>query len=264
MDAATVIGCRAKLGRTVQLLKAIESEWRAFLDKKPWPSRIEDGCEPSWYTIYFDFTTPPPPVLSVMIGELAHNLRSCLDHLAWREAVEGLGREPTKDEGRGIGFPLARDEGDFKSAEVLRHVSQDARAVLERSQPYSRPSSDEAASLRAIHWFNRFDKHRALHVTAAAAPGRFELDQLKISIAVGAEIIAAKPHLAVGQRVEGETKVVSVRVAPPGTQPDMCVEGQPPFEPSFGSLPADMAGANVQLSVSAVQQIVNDFADLVP
>jgi hypothetical protein len=264
VDAATIIGCRAKVGRAEYLLKPLAEEWSAFLDEKPWPSRVENGSEPDWYSIYFDFSTPPPPVLSVMVGELAHDLRSCLDHLAWREAVEGLGREPTKDEGRGIGFPLARDESDFKSAEVLRYVSHDARTALERSQPYNRSTSEEGASLRVIHWYNRLDKHRTLHVATVRPPGAFSMDQLKVSYTRGASILAVEPHLTIGQRVEGDTKVVSVRFAPDGPEPHMQVEGQPPFNPSFGDLPADMAGADVHLSISTVEKIVSDFANLVP
>jgi hypothetical protein len=264
MDAATIAGCRAKVGRAKSLIKPLRDEWGAFLDKKPWPSRIKDGCEPGWYTIYFDFSTPRPPILSVIVGELAHNLRSCLDHLAWQEVVEGLGREPTEEEGRRIAFPLTRSEDDFKSAELLRYVSQDARATLERSQPYKRPTSEEGASLRVIHLFNRLDKHRALQVSAAAAPYSYNLVHLKITTAPGANIIAARPHLAIGQRVEGDTKVVSVRFAPGGPEPNMNVEGQPPFEPRFGKLPADMAGADVQVSISTVEKIVSDFADLIP
>jgi hypothetical protein len=264
MDAATIIGCRAKVGRAEYLLKPIAEEWSVFLDSKPWPSRVEDGCKPGWYTVYVDFTTPPPPILSVIVGELAHNLRSCLDHLAWREVVEGLGREPTEDEGRRIGFPLARNDGDFKSAEVLRYVSQDARAALERSQPYNRSTSEEGASLRVIHWFNRLDKHRTLHVTAVATPESFSMDHLKVSHARGANMIAVKPYLKIGQRVKGDTKLVSVRFAPGGPEPHMRVEGQPPFQPSFGNLPADMAGADIQVSISTVEKIVSDFANLVP
>lgn len=264
MDAATIIGCRAKVGRAKNLLKPLTDEWGAFLNKKPWPCRIEDGCKPGWYTIYFDFSTPPPPILSVIVGELAHDLRSCLDHLAWQEVLEGLGREPTEEEGRHIAFPLARSEDDFKSAELLRYVSQDARAALERSQPYKRPTGEEGSSLRVIHLFNRLDKHRALQVSAAGTPGSYDLAHLKITVAPGASIIAGKPHLAVGQRVEGDTKVVSVRFAPGGPEPNMNVEGQPPFEPRFGKLPADMPGADVNVSISTVEKIVSDFANLVP
>jgi hypothetical protein len=264
MNAATIIGCRAKVGRAEYLLKPLQDEWSAFLDKKPWPSRVEDGCEPGWYAIYFDFTTPPPPILSVIVGELAHDLRSCLDHLAWQEVVERIGREPTEDEGRRIAFPLARGEHDFKSAELLRYVSQDARAAIERSQPYNRAASEEAASLRVIHWFNRLDKHRTLHVAAIATPHSFSMDHLKVSFTHGASIIAVEPHLRIGQRVEGDTKAVSVRFAPNGPEPHMRVEGQPPFNPSFGNLPADMAGADVEVSIRTVEKIVSDFANLIP
>jgi hypothetical protein len=55
-----------------------------------------------------------------------------------------------------------------------------------------------------------------------------------------------------------------VRFAPDGPDPNVRVQGIPAVEPSFGNLPAKLRGANVQRSIRKVQEIVNDFANLVP
>jgi hypothetical protein len=264
VDSATIRGCRAKVKRCEELLHVLEDKWRSFLDDEPWPSRIEHDAESRWYTVYFNFTTPPPEALGVVVGELAHDLRSALDHLAWREAVEHLNREPTNDEAGVIKYPLAWNEGDFRSAQVLRYLSKDTAALMKRHQPYERPDSKEAASLGVVHWFNNLDKHRAVHVTAASAPGTFVMEQLFIAKRRDVQIAAVQPHLPPSQRLTGDTKIVSVRFEPEGVDPQMSVEGEPPFQPSFGELPSELAGADVRLSIKTVGEIVNDFADLVP
>lgn len=235
-----------------------------LLKAKPWPSRIEDDADTGWYSVYFDFTTPPPESLAVTIGELAHDLRSALDHLVWRESIEFLGREPTEDEGRVIGFPFAWKELDFRSAQVLRYVSKDAAALLKRHQPCNRSNSNEAASLGVVQWFNNRDKHRTVQVTAVSAPHKFAMEQLFIGFRKGARIAEVMPHLPPGQRLKGDTKVASVRFAPGGLDPQVSVEGDAPFNPSFGELPAHLRGADVQVSINVVREIISDFAGLIP
>jgi hypothetical protein len=68
-------------------------ERSAFLESNPYPNWVDDRTEPGWHCIYFDFSPPPPPRFAVIVGEIAHDLRSALDHLAWREAVESVGLE---------------------------------------------------------------------------------------------------------------------------------------------------------------------------
>lgn len=263
MDSATLSGCRAKVKRCEELLPALADKWRAFLDREPWPSGIEHREETGWYEVYFDFSAPAPPVLAVIVGEIAHNLRSALDTLVWREAVEFLGREPTNDESRGIKFPFCWQESEWRGSKIRGYVSKDAAALIKRHQPYNCTKHGEPASLLAVQWFNNRDKHRAIQVTFAAAPRRFSLEQVFIAKNKLAEIEAVQPHLAPGQRLEGKTKVVSVRFKP-GPEPYVTVESPPPVNPSFGQLPAKLAGAEVKTSVAKVIEIVNDFADLIP
>jgi hypothetical protein len=82
VDQATLDGCLAKVDRAEGLTRTPASEWNAFLDTEPWPSRIEHDADTGWYSVYFDLTLPLPPVLGIIVGELAHDLLSALDHLA--------------------------------------------------------------------------------------------------------------------------------------------------------------------------------------
>ena len=98
MDQATIEGCYANADRAEQVLKGLTEEWRVYIESNPWPSRVDDRTDPPWHCIYIDFTAPPPPRFAVIVGEIAHDLRSALDHLAWREAVERIGLQQAESD----------------------------------------------------------------------------------------------------------------------------------------------------------------------
>ncbi len=206
MDWATVEGCHAKVNRAEKLLDGGAVEWRAFLNTNPWPHWIDDRTEPGWHRIYFDFSTPLPQRFAVIIGEIAHDLRSALDHLAWREAVECVGLEKAESNAPVITFPLAQRSADFKSAKALRYVGKDARTVMERHQPYKRGKGKGPKSLGLLHWFNRMDKHRTLQAAMIGAPNFFTLAHLGITFAPNARVMAVEPRIRRGRSLEGKTR----------------------------------------------------------
>jgi hypothetical protein len=229
----------AKVDRAEIRLDELADEWRAFLDTNPWPSWVDDRTEPGWHSVYFDFSTPPPPRFSVVVGEIAHDLRSALDHLAWREAVECVGLQQAESDAAIITFPVAKNASDFKSANTLKYVGENARAVMQRHQPYQRVHRKEPPALGLLHWFNRMDKHRTVQVTAVGAPSIFTMGQIK-AFTRGAKIAAVQPCLAPRQRLIGETEVVRVRFAAGGPDPKVEVHRTPPLSPSFGDPPPDL------------------------
>jgi len=264
VDQATIDGCIAKVDRAEELLKALADEWRTFLDTNPWPSRVDDRTDPPWHSIYIDFTAPPPPRFSIMAGEVAHDLRSALDHLAWREAVECIGLEEAEGNAGVIAFPLAKDPSDFKSLQTPKYVGKDARAIMRRHQPYVGTQEQRPLGLGLLHWFNRLDKHRAVHVTAVGAPRLFMMDSLKITYTHGARIEAVEPRLQMGQRLVGETEVVRVRFTAGGPDPKVEMHRTPPLNPSFGEPPDPLGRATVVETIEQVRAVITDFADLLP
>jgi hypothetical protein len=91
VDQVTLDGCTAKVDRAEIHVQAFTDEWRIFRESNPYPSWVEIDKETGWHHVWFDFSTPAPQTLPVIVGEYAHDLRSALDHLAWREAVERIG-----------------------------------------------------------------------------------------------------------------------------------------------------------------------------
>jgi hypothetical protein len=132
----------------------------------------------------------PPLRWSVLIGEIAHNLRSALDHIACQLALTSY---PASDalfhatsfpiflHGPRSNLPPRYKWTDGKTA--LRYIKPRHRTVLQGFQPYSRRDRDRPwpyptkiaeprhHPLWQLHEINNADKHRLLQVTARVARG---------------------------------------------------------------------------------------------
>jgi hypothetical protein len=90
------------------------------------------------------------------MGDVVHNLRSSLDHLAW-QLVEAGGGTP----GRQTYFPITESVKKYKAAiksGAIEGMSAGARKLVEASQRYA--TNDD--TLWNIHELDRIDKHRLL------------------------------------------------------------------------------------------------------
>lgn len=123
---------------------------------------------------------PPPLDWSVDIGEIAHNLRSALDGLAWQLALLN-----TKTPASRTQFPVfltghsqvVKKPAFFtsKRGNTAKHMIQSLcpkhQAMLERLQPYKRNRRGRASRLYMLQQINNIDKHRLIHVIGVKAGG---------------------------------------------------------------------------------------------
>jgi hypothetical protein len=261
VNQVTLDGCAAKADRAEIQAQAFTDEWRIFRESNPYPSWVAIEEETGWHHVWFDFSTPAPPSIPVIVGEFAHDLRSALDHLVWREAVERIGFAQADDLGNGIKFPIAKRSADFESAEPLKHISDDARAIMERHQPYKRGNSN---ALRLLHWFNREDKHRTVQATSVSLlqqlgvpPDFLECNPLPM---LDWNMAGPVPY----RRLKGKTKVMSLRFDPAGPDPQVRVKGTPYVHIGFRDVPRPLRGIQLEESVEAVRAVIADFASLLP
>lgn len=105
----------------------------------------------------------------LMIGEIAHNLRSALDHLAWQLAGPN---PPAK-----TGFPIFLKSKDYNRSKgpgsghyMVRGMSGKAKRAIRDLQPYRRAKlrgkTADSDPLWLLHELNRVDKHQLLQVAA--------------------------------------------------------------------------------------------------
>jgi hypothetical protein len=131
-----------------------------------------------------------PLELGVLIGEIAHNLRSALDGLVWQLATLNLpkgetpasfnqfpvfrsGRAPSKKVNPRRYFDWVRGEKLQRGTGryMIQQLCPDHQAVIERLQPYHRIRGGKESLPWLLHELNNADKHRTLQVIAGTGGG---------------------------------------------------------------------------------------------
>jgi hypothetical protein len=103
------------------------------------------------------FLTAPRFAADVLAGagDIAHNLRSSLDHLMCQLLLVAGSGITTRD-----GFPISEDVTRYESrkAGIVNRVQPEAIEALDRLKPYKGGND----ALWRVHELDRIDKHRAL------------------------------------------------------------------------------------------------------
>jgi hypothetical protein len=153
-------GWHVKVARARELVDELRVDLAAFVDSRPYELTERDAGGVVTYELRL--AESPPQRLSVIAGEVAHDLRSALDHLAWH-LVEANGERPSRD----TAFPVQRAADENAFAQQTRGMSNSVVAAVRHAQPYASAAPHQDPLLR-LHDFNRFDKHRLVHVVAIA------------------------------------------------------------------------------------------------
>jgi hypothetical protein len=122
---------------------------------------------PHWVLTIIHFERQPPPMLGVIAGEVAHSVRSALDHLAY-QLVNYDSRRETHS-----GFPIATSPTDYfgpladrtpMREKGLPGVAAPFLDVIDNFQPFkARPDSPGDDPLAMLANFANRDKHRFIH-----------------------------------------------------------------------------------------------------
>ena len=203
---SSLIGSRAKVSRAIeqidnlgaQLRFAMESDAnKLLLDTK---NDVFDG-HPA-VTIFATRVPVFSAEISVLIGEIVHNLRSSLDNLAWFLVPRRQLNLMNVRAQRQIAFPLAENRKSFWSS-VDRRVPQASSPhieFIEQYQPYRRSTAGRL--MRSLRTLSNTDKHRFI-VTALFLPARYDVS---IEL-VGARRGKSIPRLAPGKEIKLGTEL---------------------------------------------------------
>jgi len=174
-------GIRLKIERAKMHVVELDQRINAFANEKPY----EIGAKPHRIpqirhtTLYIKSAKPVPEDLSVIIGDVVHNLRSALDHLAW-QLVEAGGGSPSKDTFFPIcwGSNAAQQYASATGKGEIKRMRTGADKLLLAVQPYM--SGDD--TLWHVHELDRFDKHRFL-ITTGTSFGDWSVETEGIQVA---------------------------------------------------------------------------------
>lgn len=170
-------GVEAKLDRAEEQLNAQDREWVDWREhEQPWGAHAEVSDDYQRLIFIFDELKPIPPRFGVIAGEIVHDMRSALDHLA-SYLVQLHGSQPTlvtawplepspwgwrrKVERRNRPWQLWRKEGAGPLKGIPRHSN--AWALIKGSQPYIRSDSARDDALWGLHQLWNADKHRVIN-----------------------------------------------------------------------------------------------------
>ncbi|HEX4110081.1 MAG TPA: hypothetical protein VHX88_18260 [Solirubrobacteraceae bacterium] len=131
--------------------------------------RFEKSLEPGESRLTYRVHDVPTPDLewSIRIGEILHQLRSTLDHLAWQLVLLD-GTQPNRQ----TQFPIL-DCPPAATTDLLRQVADpEILSLVDACQPYAggaggpvSPSQAHGQPLWVLRCLNNIDKHRLLLVT---------------------------------------------------------------------------------------------------
>ena len=134
-------------------------------------------------------TVTPVPIepFSLIVGDIVHNLRCALDHLAFSLAVPG--QRPnnlSNDVAQDSQFPIVGDEdrkGNIGRGAVMfrnqtfriRGMDPRAQTIIEELQPYKDGADFVRHPLWWLHYISNVDKHRFVPVVSMAAASGFTI-----------------------------------------------------------------------------------------
>ena len=168
-------GCWNKVERADEHRCHLYREIQGFLNREPNPIITERNPETGRAVLRVRDDYPPPPLrLSIIVGDVAHNLRSCLDHLAF-QLVRSNGGTPTF----ATGYPIysarpTSSQGEAVRKRKVQGMSDAAIADIERLQPYNGRYLGYHP-LEMLRGLSNWDKHNTVVLTVAQAKTSYQV-----------------------------------------------------------------------------------------
>lgn len=170
-------GVRAKLQRAHKHFSEFDEIRQRWVNTDPGEIVHEKDLDAREYLVICKRAPVPPSEMGVVIGEMVHNLRSCLDNLIYVLAIQETKQDPPPHWQR-LEFPIFSKEADFKRQwqERLSIFSEDARTLIKELQPFKEHSHNLSShGLWVLHELDIIDKHRRLSVVGQQ-PRQINLD----------------------------------------------------------------------------------------
>ncbi|HEY6731546.1 MAG TPA: hypothetical protein VI039_11025 [Solirubrobacterales bacterium] len=260
---AALGGVYAKINRAEAHLNALDQKWREYLRAKPRPYEFPIHVDPHSgdHTIYAEIVKPPPDTLSIIVGDVLHNLRSALDHMAWA-FVERAGGKP----GNHTAFPICDTEKQWLDQVVRRRRSRDRRSPLEgiepdtpiwkfvkAIQPYE--GAVYADAMTTLRQLSNADKHRRLLIS-----GMFpDPDDFAAIIRSSPEAVLREQKIFLGpnEPMKDGDKVAYLNFDPAKPDPELRVEG----DLAFGIAFSDGRWDSSRPAATELKAAINQYAE---
>lgn len=174
---------------------------------------------------------PFPVLWGLLLGDIVHNYRCCLDHIAWDLYKRGQTPNLTDQQEQNIGFPICARRVTFNNSlnQKLPGVRLADRAIVRRYQPY-KPGERRASRhvFTVLRDLSNADKHRAIQ-PVIPIPNRITFNNLRPTDCIVRRIAPAPGYSGT---LQPGTELARFYVKKTGPQPHIDVE------PHFALTPA--------------------------
>lgn len=195
--------------------------------------RHRDPQRPDYISIRVTAQDIPAEPFALLVGDILHNLRGCLDHLVYALAFKHT--NPLPDEfAKGSQFPIFGDKTSkgllgagpqmfqSKGLNGIRGIHPDAQTIIKSLQPYHRGKDFASHPLWMLHDLSNIDKHRLLLVAHCHSTAMvIDVDRWRTE---GNAILLAGPINVHGGFIEGETEVFNCSATAADLTREMDVE----------------------------------------
>jgi hypothetical protein len=147
---------QAKVQRAREHLGELQSGVQSFLATDPYQIETKRDTD-ARLAYYLSAVQETPVAIAFIAGDVLHNLRSALDHLAYQLVLVGTGQEVTSSR---VYFPIADSLVKYQQVRdgQTKGMTAAARAAIDNVQPY-KGGNDR---IWQLHKLNIIDKHRLL------------------------------------------------------------------------------------------------------
>lgn len=155
-DSVRLVGIKAKIKRANEHVRNLASEIQSWNTPDRYAFGPDDDPKTGdeVFRIYGNDLTPPP-IISVIAGEIIHDLRSALDHLAWQLVDAHSGKL-----GRRIQFlvfdePHTIQEYEAKVKRMINGASHSAMHLVKGMEAYKGGNAPYlVSSAQSTIWIN--------------------------------------------------------------------------------------------------------------
>ena len=172
-------GLVAKLSRAYTQLTVLQGQVSSrFPSAKLWPLTMKEHRPGLEYRFHLGDIPSVDMNWALATSEILFNARSALDYLAYELHVRHFrGSIPPKVAGTSM-FPIFDNQADFASsgARRIKRLAQKDRGAIQHLQPYITRNDCwkyTRSSLSLLNSLQNSDKHRRLHLVAAAQAAAF-------------------------------------------------------------------------------------------
>jgi len=186
------------------------------------------------FNIYVAEIPALPIEWSVVIGDIAHNYRSCLDHTAWALVERGKTPPGTLSElaQNKIGFPIyvSRDKFNRGLKKMLPGVGRADIALVRRNQPYhGGKGRSERHMFEVLRRLSNDDKHRTIQPTFMSP----QAATYEVADPVDCEVTRIPASFVLAEPLQVGTHLAPIYVRKTGPNPYLPMRGQIAIQPAI-------------------------------